>query len=116
MINNNKVVLSKVNKQMISCLLNNFGSGPVDFNLSKNKKYLENRSFSNEFIAINGFTGWSPQPHPVDPFSHMRDTSIASMDYWYHADAFHHKDSDEPYVNTPHGYLIYEDVFIYSIN
>ncbi len=33
------------------------------------------------------------------------------MDYWYHHDPYHHKDIDEPLINTPHGYLIYEDVF-----
>jgi hypothetical protein len=33
------------------------------------------------------------------------------LDYWYHHDPYHHKDIDEPLINTPHGYLIYEDVF-----
>ena len=82
----------------------------VDFDLKEHKKYIEISNFNTEMTAIYGFKGWHQHEHPVDPYGHIRDSSKCSLDYWYHNDPYHHKDADEPLVNTPHGYLIYEDV------
>jgi hypothetical protein len=106
-------MLSKINRRILTSQLKpgyNFGShGKVV--LDKNAAWLTFRT-SRKLMAFDGIKDTHIQAPPApkdDPFLHIKNNGMLSMENLVYNDAYYHDPDHELHVTEPHGYIKADD-------
>ena len=87
--------------------------------MNRTKNYLSFQDKKSAPFALFGFTDVNEpahEEHPADPFAHLREVPLLSLRRFYFSDPFFHEEEHEPLWNTPHGYLLFDDVCYFKRN